>query len=54
MSTRTVSPPEKKRLPEIDISAEELDAIILKADEGPFYSLEEGWELMLRWREERH
>lgn len=54
MSIKAVSFQEKKRLPEIDITPEELEAVILKADEGPFYSLEEGWELMLQWREERH
>lgn len=51
MSIKAVSYPEKDLLSKMDITSEELEAIILKAEEGPFYSLEEGWKLVNQWRE---
>lgn len=36
-----------------ELTIEELKAMIKKAEEGPFYTLEEGQEMIRQWREQR-
>lgn len=44
---------EQKLLPGLNMTQEELIARIRKAEEGPFYALDEGFEMMRKWREAR-
>lgn len=43
----------RKLLPGLNLTQEELMARVRKAEEGPFYTLEEGQEMVRRWREQR-
>lgn len=52
MEIKTVSK-KRKLLPGLDMTREEFIARVRKAEEGPFYTLEEGFEMMRQWREQR-
>lgn len=52
MEIKTVSK-KRKLLPGLDMTREEFIARVRKAEEGPFYTLEEGFEMMWQWREQR-
>lgn len=52
MEIKTVSK-KRKLLPGLDMTQEEFIARVRKAEEGPFYTLEEGFEMMRQWREQR-
>lgn len=49
----TTVPKERKLLPGLNMTQEELIARVRKAEEGPFYTLDEGFEMMRKWREAR-
>lgn len=54
VTINTISvPEERKLLPGLNITQEELIARVRKAEEGPFYTLDEGIEMIRKWREER-
>ncbi|WP_455640863.1 hypothetical protein [Parabacteroides sp.] len=36
-----------------ELTIDELKAMIKRAEEGPFYTLEEGQEMIRQWREQR-
>ena len=52
MEIKTVSK-KRKLLPGLDMTREEFIARVRKAEEGPFYTLEEGLEMMRQWGEQR-
>lgn len=43
----------RKLLPGLNLTQEELMPRVRKAEEGPFYTLEEKQEMVRRWREQR-
>lgn len=54
VTINTISvPEERKLLPGLNITQEGLIARVRKAEEGPFYTLDEGIEMIRKWREER-
>lgn len=52
MEIKTVSK-KRKLLPSLDMTREEFITHLSKAEEGPFYTLEEGQEMIRQWREQR-
>ncbi|WP_278622884.1 hypothetical protein [Parabacteroides gordonii] len=52
LKTTTV-PKKRKLLPGLNMTQEELLARVRKAEEGPFYTLDEGFEMIRKWREAR-
>lgn len=52
METKTVTK-KRKLLPGLNMTHEEFMARVRKAEEGPFYTVEEGQEMIRQWREQR-